>query len=138
MVQVNAPFPTGFGDDEYIRVYSEVLKPIALEYKPELLLVSAGFDPYVKDPLGGMGVTGAGFGALASIVREIADKACGGKVILTLEGGYNPEGLREGVRAVLDSFINPLRSITVPPAPAADRIIKNIVAYQKKYWKSLK
>ena len=135
---VNAPFPTGFGDDEYIRVYSEVLKPIALEYKPELLLVSAGFDPYVKDPLGGMGVTGAGFGALASIVREIADKACGGKVILTLEGGYNPEGLREGVRAVLDSFINPLRSITVPPVPAADRIIKNIVAYQKKYWKSLK
>ena len=103
------PFPTGFGDDEYIRVYSEVLKPIALEYKPELVLVSAGFDPYIKDPLGGMGVTGEGFGALASIVRDIAEKTCGGKVLLTLEGGYNPDGLREGVRAVLNAFSNPFK-----------------------------
>ena len=135
---VNAPFPTGFGDEEYIRVYSEILKPIALEYKPELVLVSAGFDPYVKDPLGGMGVTGEGFGALASIVRDIAEKTCGGKVLLTLEGGYNPDGLREGVRAVLNAFIKPLQTVPVPSAPAADRVIKNVVSYQKRYWKSLK
>src|SRR5574337_1913250 len=47
---VNAPFPTGFADAEYVRVYSEILKPIALEFKPELVLVSAGFDPYIEDP----------------------------------------------------------------------------------------
>jgi acetoin utilization deacetylase AcuC-like enzyme len=135
---VNAPFPTGFGDDEYIRVYSEILKPIALEYKPELVLVSAGFDPYIKDPLGGMEVTGSGFGALASIVRDIAEQTCGGKVLLTLEGGYNPEGLREGVRAVLQAFLKPLQAITAPAAPAADRVIRNIISIQKKYWKSLK
>jgi acetoin utilization deacetylase AcuC-like enzyme len=135
---VNAPFPTGFGDAEYIRVYSEILKPIALEYKPGLVLVSAGFDTYIKDPLGGMGVTGEGFGALASIVRDIADRTCNGKVLLTLEGGYHPEGLREGVRGVLQAFTKPLQTITTPAAPAVERVIKNIILYQKKYWKSLK
>jgi acetoin utilization deacetylase AcuC-like enzyme len=135
---VNAPFPTGFGDDEFIRVYSEVLKPIALEYKPELVLVSAGFDPYVKDPLGGMGVTGDGFGALASIVRDVAEKTCGGRVLLTLEGGYNPDGLREGVRGVLNAFNKPVQAVTIPTAPSADHVIKNIISYQTKYWKTLK
>jgi acetoin utilization deacetylase AcuC-like enzyme len=135
---VNAPFPTGFGDAEYVRVYSEILKPIALEYKPELVLVSAGFDPYYQDPLGGMGVTGEGFGALASIIREIADTACGGKVLLTLEGGYNPSGLRDGVRAVLNAFSKPPQATTVPAAPLADRVIQKINSIQKKYWKSLR
>ena len=46
---VNAPFPKGFGDAEYVHVYSRIIRPIALEYRPELILVSAGFDPFVKD-----------------------------------------------------------------------------------------
>lgn len=135
---VNAPFPTGFADAEYIKVYSEILKPIALEFKPELVLVSAGFDPYLEDPLGGMGVTGEGFGSLASIVREIAEQTCSGRVLLSLEGGYNPDGLREGTGAVLNAFSKSLQTVTSPAAPAADRIIRSIVSHQKKYWKSLK
>ena len=134
---VNAPFPHGFGDREYLDVYESILNPIALEYKPELVLVSAGFDPYIKDPLGGMGVTADGFGGLASIVRNIAEKTCKGKVLMTLEGGYNPDGLREGVRAVLNAYINPPQTVTVPAAPAAERVIQNIISLQKKYWKSL-
>jgi len=135
---VNAPFPPGFGDREYLAVYDRVLKPIALEYKPELVLVSAGFDPYVKDPLGGMNVTGDGFGNLATIVREIADITCGGKVLLTLEGGYNPDGLREGVRSVLQALSGPRWTVPVMDAPAAGPVIQSIIARQKKYWKSLK
>ena len=135
---VNAPFPVGFGDAEYLAMYDRTIKPIALEYKPELVLVSAGFDPYVKDPLGGMGVTGAGFGGLAAIVRDIADKTCGGKVLITLEGGYNPEGLREGVRAVLQTFIGTPQAVKVPDAPAAERVIQAVISHQKKYWKSLR
>lgn len=135
---VNAPFPTGFGDAEYLSVYDRILKPIALEYKPELVLVSAGFDPYVKDPLGGMELTGEGFGALAAIVRDIAEATCGNKVLLALEGGYNPEGLREGVRAVIKAFTAAPRAIHAPAAPAAERIIQTIISHQKKYWKSLK
>lgn len=135
---VNAPFPSGFGDTEYLAVYERVLKPIALEYQPELVLVSAGFDPYFKDPLGGMEVTGDGFGNLATIVREIADAACGGKVLLTLEGGYDPDGLAEGVRSVLQAFTGPRWMAPVMNSPAAERVINNIIAHQKKYWKSLK
>ena len=136
---VNAPFPAGFGDAEYIHVYSRILKPLALEYCPELILVSAGFDSFTKDPLGGMKMTGAGFGALANIVQDIV-RQTGGKVLLALEGGYNPDGLREGVRAVLNAFIGPSQTVNIPPAPAmpaAERVIQNIIAHQKKYWKSL-
>jgi len=135
---VNAPFPTGFGDAEYLAVYDRTIKPIALEYKPELVLVSAGFDPYVKDPLGGMGVTGAGFYGLARIVRTIAEKTCGGKVLISLEGGYNPEGLREGVRAVLQAFTGTLQPVHAPAAPSAERVIQNVISHHKKYWKCLR
>lgn len=135
---VNAPFPPGFGDAEYIAVYERILKPVALEYKPEMVLVSAGFDPFIKDPLGGMAVTGPGFGALASLVRDIAEKTCGGRVLLTLEGGYNPEGLREGVRAVLRSFQHPMEHVPPASSPAAERVIGTIVSIHKKYWKSLR
>jgi acetoin utilization deacetylase AcuC-like enzyme len=135
---VNAPFSSGFGDAEYLAVYDRILKPIALEYKPELVLVSAGFDPYIKDPLGGMEVTGDGFGNLASIVREIADTTCGGKVLLTLEGGYNSDGLREGVRSVLHALTGPAWTVPVLDSPAAEKVIQSIIARQKKYWKNLK
>ncbi|MDH4161240.1 MAG: histone deacetylase [Nitrospirota bacterium] len=135
---VNTPFPAGFGDEEYISVYSRILRPIALEYKPQLVLVSAGFDPYVKDPLGGMQVTGNGFGNLATIAREIADAACGGRVLITLEGGYNPEGLTEGVRSVLQAMTGPRWTLSDPDAPKASKVIETAIAHQKKYWKSLR
>jgi acetoin utilization deacetylase AcuC-like enzyme len=135
---VNAPFPAGFGDAEYLAVYDRVLKPIALEYKPELVLVSAGFDPYVKDPLGGMEVTGDGFGNLAAIIRSIADATCGGKMLITLEGGYNPDGLRDGVRSVLQALTGPAWTVPVMDSPAAEKVIRSVIARQKKYWKSLK
>ncbi len=136
---VNAPFPTGFGDAEYWRVYETVLKPIALEYRPELVLVSAGFDPYKDDPLGGMNVSGEGFGALAGIVRSIADRTCEGKVLVALEGGYNPQGLKEGVRSVLNTLLGQAPHYAGGgPAPAAEQVIKKIVAIQKKYWKVLR
>ncbi len=135
---VNAPFPTGFGDAEYLAVYDRILKPVAIEYAPEFVLVSAGFDPYVKDPLGGMNVTGEGFGALAALVRTIAEQTCGGKVLLTLEGGYHPEGLRDGVRAVLKALSGAPQTIHAPAAPGAEHVIRKIIDHQQQYWKSLK
>ena len=134
---VNAPFPQGFGDADYVHVYSHILKPIALEYRPELILVSAGFDPFIQDPLGGMEVTGEGFGALAGIVQDIARETCG-KVLLTLEGGYNPAGLREGVRAVLNTLLG--KPTILPehaPSEAAVQVSRRIISVHKKYWKSL-
>jgi acetoin utilization deacetylase AcuC-like enzyme len=136
---VNAPFPPGFGDAEYVSVYSKILSPIALEYKPELILVSAGFDPFVKDPLGGMKLTGNGFGALAGIVQHIADTVCDGKVLITLEGGYHPEGLRTGVHSVLQTLIGrPVLYSKNAPSPASDEVISRIINVQSKHWKCLR
>jgi acetoin utilization deacetylase AcuC-like enzyme len=135
---VNAPFPSGFGDAEYVAVYDRVLKPIAREYRPDLVIVSAGFDPYFKDPLGGIQLTGEGFGKLALIVRGIAEASCGGKVLLTLEGGYNPDGLRDGVRAVLRALAGPALPVSAADAPKADSVIRSIAAQHKKYWDCLK
>jgi acetoin utilization deacetylase AcuC-like enzyme len=136
---VNAPLPTGFGDAEYISIYDRILKPIALEYRPELVLVSAGFDPYFKDPLGGMKITRAGFGALMDIVKTIAEDTCSGKVLLTLEGGYSPDGLRDGVGAVLQSLMGkPRLPGDIHASPAAEQVIRQITVVQKKFWKSLR
>ncbi len=135
---VNAPFPAGFGDAEYIHVYSRILKPIALEYRPELILVSAGFDPFIMDPLGGMEVTGEGFGALTGIVKDIAQETCPGRILITLEGGYNPNGLRNGVRAVLLTLLGE-QSLpgVLSPSPETVRVIEKITKIHRKYWKSL-
>jgi len=135
---INAPLPAGFGDAEYVRIYSTVLLPVALEYNPELVLVSAGFDPFVHDPLGSMKVTGEGFGALTGIVQEIAKTTCDGKILMTLEGGYNPEGLRSGVRSVLRTLLGrPAEVVEKAPAKTAYQVIERIISTQKKYWKSL-
>jgi acetoin utilization deacetylase AcuC-like enzyme len=135
---VNAPFPAGFGDAEYVRVYESVLVPIALEYRPELILVSAGFDPFVDDPLGGMRVSANGFGALAGIVRDLASRTCNGKVLIALEGGYHPEGLRSGVRAVLNALLGAPAPITGhAAAPRAEQVIRRTIEVHKKFWKSL-
>jgi acetoin utilization deacetylase AcuC-like enzyme len=72
-----------------------------MEYQPDLVLVSAGFDIYHKDPLGGMAVTPRGFANLARIILEFARKTCDGKVVFVLEGGYHLEGLRDSAREVL-------------------------------------
>jgi acetoin utilization deacetylase AcuC-like enzyme len=136
---VNAPFPSGFGDAEYFSVYSKILEPVALEYKPELVLVSAGFDPFINDPLGGMKMTGEGFGALAGLVQDIARRSCDGKIMLALEGGYNPEGLRSGVRAVLQALLGkPAPAPVNAPSTRVAGVLERIVSVHRKYWKSLK
>lgn len=136
---VNVPLPAGFGDAEYTAIYREILLPIALEYGPELVIVSAGFDPYIKDPLGGMRLSTDGFAAMTTIVKEIADRTSGGRLILSLEGGYNPEGLRGGVRAVINALTHGYNMPGIPEASnQAKEIIRRIKDIQGRYWKSLK
>jgi acetoin utilization deacetylase AcuC-like enzyme len=98
---VNVPLSIGHGNGEYVGIFEKILKPIAQQFDPELILVSAGFDIYDGDPLGGMNVTAHGFAALTRSVLDMARKCCNGRVVITLEGGYNLTGLRDGVRAVV-------------------------------------
>jgi acetoin utilization deacetylase AcuC-like enzyme len=98
---VNVPLPPGGGDDEYLAVFDQVFGPALREYRPELLLLSAGFDAHHRDALAQMEVTSAGYGLLGARIRGWAEALCGGRSAWFLEGGYDLEGLSTGVVAVV-------------------------------------
>jgi len=98
---VNVPLSTGYGDAEYVAIYDQILKPIARQFNPHFVLCSVGFDIYIHDPLGGMSVSPDGFAGLTQVLMDIARESCDGKLVLTFEGGYNLDGLRDSAKAVL-------------------------------------
>jgi acetoin utilization deacetylase AcuC-like enzyme len=141
---VNVPLSTGCGDGEYGNIFDRFLKPIALEYRPELVLVSAGFDIHYDDPLGGMQVTEKGFARMTQVLSDIAKATAGGKMVITLEGGYDIAGQRRSVKSVLTELSH------ASPIDKSDLLEKEQATYsrlepfllqlkeiQKPYWKSL-
>ena len=98
---LNCPLPAGFGDHDYFMIVDRILPELAATLRPDLVLVSAGFDAHADDPLGGMQVSSAGFAGLCARVQAIADQYAGGRLILTLEGGYELAALRASVRGCL-------------------------------------
>lgn len=119
---VNVPLPVGVGDAGYLQVFNDVLVPLARRYRPQLILVSAGYDSHIADPLGGMTVTTAGFSELARIVRLLGDEIpeCEGRVAAILEGGYNVEALAKSVLATIAALRVPSGQAsqdTQPPEP---------------------
>jgi len=114
---LNLPLPPGQGDLAYARIFRDLLIPVARAYRPDLILVSAGFDIGAGDPLGGMAVSAAGFGYLTRLLVELAGELCRGRLLMLLEGGYHLQGLRDGVLAVLDGLAG--SSHLTPGLPAA-------------------
>jgi acetoin utilization deacetylase AcuC-like enzyme len=96
---LNVPLSAGCGDAEYLQAFDELVVPAVEAFAPELVLVSAGFDAHVQDPLAGMAVTAAGFRELARRCAALAPRAAA-----VLEGGYNLETLPELVAAALEGF----------------------------------
>lgn len=94
---VNIPLSGGQADADYLSLVDNVVAPLAQEYKPQLILVSAGYDIFEHDPLGTMQVTPAGFGQMTARLKNLAEQLCGGKLILALEGGYHLEGTARAV-----------------------------------------
>lgn len=94
---VNVPLPAGQGDDAYRDVFERILVPAADSFKPEFVIVSAGFDAHRDDPLAGMALTEEGYAALSRIVLDIARRHCRGRVLSCLEGGYNLNALAASV-----------------------------------------
>jgi acetoin utilization deacetylase AcuC-like enzyme len=112
---VNVPLPGGVGDEGYVQVFEQVVVPLARRYRPELIVVSAGYDSHLADPLGGMAVTVAGFSEMARMViglaREIPE--CNGRLAAVLEGGYNVAALAASVAATIAAF-GGRESLTAP------------------------
>ena len=101
---VNIPMPAEFGDAEYLRVFDRLIMPMGRHFKPEFILVSAGFDCHFRDPLAQMRVSEVGFGAMAQRVNRLAAECCGGKMVAALEGGYDLDAIAESGRAVIEEF----------------------------------
>ncbi len=140
---INCPIPSGQGDMEYYAIFSQVLKPIALAYNPELIMVSAGFDQYIYDPLANMEVTEKGFSLMTHILSQIAAKCSQGRIILTLEGGYNLQGLSKCILNVLKVLSQGIDERTDTEKSRYSiksgtyNTINNINSILSKYWPNL-
>lgn len=111
---INVPLCSGHGDDEYARIFNQLVAPIARAYQPQLVLVSCGFDLMAGDPMGAMRVTPSGIAYMTRVLRELAAEVCQGKLLCVLEGGYNPDNIRTGVWAVLDELCGVQREHNLP------------------------
>jgi acetoin utilization deacetylase AcuC-like enzyme len=104
---VNCGLPAGSRDADYAAVFDHVFLPRLATFAPDLVIISAGFDAFEHDPLAGMRVSHAGFAAMARRLRAAADRACAGRLLAVLEGGYDLDGLAGGMTATLDALIAP-------------------------------
>jgi acetoin utilization deacetylase AcuC-like enzyme len=98
---INIPLSGGQDDRAFAAIFREIVVPVTRQFKPNFIIVSAGFDTYFGDPLGTMAVTEQGFAAMTKLIVTLAEEICNGRLLVVLEGGYNLRGLRDGVLAVL-------------------------------------
>jgi acetoin utilization deacetylase AcuC-like enzyme len=104
---INVPLPAGCANEEYLSVFRDIIVPATEGFQPDWILVSAGFDPHRRDPLGGMDVTEDGFAAMARQLLRLAEKYAAGRIAFLLEGGYDLAGLKKSVAAVLSVMQQP-------------------------------
>jgi len=139
---MNVPLSKGCGDGEFTAIYRRLLAPVARAFRPQLILVSAGFDIHTDDPLGGMRVTPAGFAGLTRVLLEIARKACDGRVVFCLEGGYNADALADSVLAMIDELTGRTHTDAAAMAAGADAgrlnaILEGCLHIHGRFWGEL-
>ena len=103
---LNCPVPAHSDINDYIHIFKERLAPELIEFNPDFMLISSGFDAHQLDPLSTINITSEGFGDLTEILLSIADQVCEGYVVSVLEGGYDLSGLSESVVAHVKRLIN--------------------------------
>ena len=135
---VNVPWDAGMGDAEYLAAFDRVLLPIARSFRPEIVLVSAGFDAAEGDLLGQMRVTPDGFAAMTARLRTLS----GGRLLLALEGGYNLEAIAASAGACLRVLLGEtMASADTRPreriAPEAERALDRVRREQAPFWPEL-
>ncbi|WP_138419554.1 class II histone deacetylase [Aquibacillus sediminis] len=144
---VNIPLPAGTGNAGYLHALEEAVVPIADQFKPELILVSAGQDPSAFDPLGQMMMTADGFGKMTSVVKKMAEKHCEGRLVACHEGGYSPAyvpfcSLRvmealSGVQSKVteDPYYGPLAGLPSDIlASHQKKAVEHVIEVQSNYW----
>ncbi|XP_069798807.1 histone deacetylase 6 [Dendropsophus ebraccatus] len=135
---VNIPWNGGkMGDVEYLLAFHRIVMPIAYEFNPQLVLVSAGFDAARGDPLGGCCISPEGYAHMTHLLMGLA----GGKVVVVLEGGYNLTSISDSMSMCTRTLLGdppPTISDLHAPRPAAVRAISRVLGVHRKYWRSLR
>ena len=102
---VNIPLPAGCGDAEYLQVFEQIVAPAVRRFKPQLILVSAGYDSHWADGIAIMQVSVTGFVQMVRVIKGLAEELCSGRLVFTLEGGYNITALAASVRATFEVLL---------------------------------
>ena len=102
---LNVPMRAGAGEPEYLEAFRKEILPTLDGYRPELVLISAGFDAHKDDPLANINLTEASFGTFTTMLMEAADKYCKGRIVSVLEGGYNLQALARSVDSHLKALV---------------------------------
>lgn len=130
---VNVPLPPHVGDSGYMRVIDELIQPKLTEFRPELIIISAGFDAHWQDPLASAGLTLTGYAQISRKLVDIAHDLCHGRILFILEGGYLLEALTSGVRNVVSALLgrDELED-SLGPMPFAEADISNLLMQLKR------
>ena len=131
---VNIPLAAGGADDVYAQAFQRVVIPVLQLYAPQLVLVSAGFDASLRDPLAHMELSADAFGWMAREIARVCDESAGGRMALVLEGGYDLVALRSGLTSALDGM---LHQRAAPIVPANDEGVLRAAASAKRAWPKL-
>jgi len=125
---INIPLPAGAGDDAFEQIVAEIIAPAAARFAPTLILVSAGFDAHWADPLASLQLSTTGYFKLARALVALAGQHCGGRIALTLEGGYHAGALADSVCAVIRALLGD-KSAPDPlgPAPRLEPDVRSVL-----------
>jgi acetoin utilization deacetylase AcuC-like enzyme len=131
---VNIPLPGGYGDNEYAAAFRRIIEPVARQFAPEFVLVSAGFDAHRSDPLSQMRVTSEGFAAMARSLLDVARVPAGGKCVAVLEGGYDLDALAQSVSRVLDELGGDDLDTPRPQGSGAEAVLDAVTRVHRRFW----
>jgi acetoin utilization deacetylase AcuC-like enzyme len=130
---VNIPFPPGVGDDGYLRALKEYIRPIVARFRPELMLISVGFDAHWQDPLAMAGLSLTGYGLMAQTLLKMANDVCDGRILFVLEGGYQHDVLTYGIANVFNALLDRDKILDpFGPMPETEHDVSELLDQLKK------
>jgi len=130
---VNIPLRAGSGDPEFVEVFTRVIEPIARQFRPQFVLVSAGFDCHRRDPLGGLMVTEEGIALMTRVLLRCARESAEGRLAAVLEGGYDLLAVSTSASRVLDGLTGAESGEALPAVPASPTS-ERVRQVQRQYW----
>lgn len=138
----NMTMAPGSGEVHYLKIMDEILHPVMQQYKPDFVLVSAGFDSHQNDPITNLGFTVQGYGMIIKKLKEFAEEVCNGRLLITLEGGYNLDAISKGIYnevmalTGIEDYIKESGSkISSDVDEFTDKLIEETKELFKDYWK---